>query len=91
MKISVKQLREMISEAITQATDAKSVTPTTTTTAAAVAAPPAQSGRTSEDLARGIDRLYQSIINVANRTTQKEAELEQRIARLEQALSQRIA
>jgi hypothetical protein len=88
MKISVKQLREMISEAITQATDAKSVTPTTTTTAA-VAAPPAQSGRTSQDLARAIDRLYQSITNVANRTTQKEAELEQRIARLEQALSQR--
>lgn len=87
MKISVKQLREMISEAITQATDTKSATPTTTTTAA-VAAPPAQSDRTLQTITVAINRLHQSIQNVANRTTQREAELEQRIARLEQALSQ---
>ena len=87
MKISVKQLREMISEAITQATDVKSATPTPTTTAA-VAAPPAQSDRTLQTITVAINRLHQSIQNVANRTTQREAELEQRIARLEQALSQ---
>lgn len=75
MKISVKQLKEMISEAVAQATDA--------------APAPAQSGRTFEDVVRAIDRLHQSITNVANRTTQKEAELEQRIVRLEQSLAQK--
>jgi hypothetical protein len=84
MKISVKQLKEMISEAVAQATDAAPA-PTTAPTPAQSS----QTGRTFEDVVRAIDRLHQSITNVANRTTQKEAELEQRIVRLEQALAQK--
>jgi TolA-binding protein len=84
MKISVKQLKEMISEAVAQATDAAPVS-----TNAPAPAQSSQSGRTFEDVVRAIDRLHQSIINVANRTTQRESELEQRIVRLEQSLAQK--